>query len=1289
MFIQSLIALCIAVSSLAFVYPVRSFAASRLEPMLGDLLKPVEALLEGYISYESLSPRLVNRIDIRNVSYQGHGASLRAERAVITYPFRELLETRSVSSLDVHISGVSSSADLDRLLPQLQALTDQSAESKFPLTSVHFRLEDAQTRLKYQDYSAVSSFDSFHLHYGADPAFLSGAFSGFSASVSGPVDGSISAADESRFSWSRDSASVQINDLAADLPDYGSVENIPLLMILEDDQLYTSLHTPQVSLLLNYALGPGTFQLTASSDEFTPGEDWPVYYEHEIIDRVKDIEELNFSVTVDGRLSEDQTLEQIAYSGSVRLPEYTYDELTVSYLQSTFSGDLQEIAFDTLQGRIHDIPLRFSGRFSMEHLAPTGSLDIRPPESLYDEDISITLEGTGDRSLLASFEHQQFDLQAEVFYANLEFVGIETSVQAYGISYDIPLVFEPFSQYLRTAEGADIIGSLDFSQEQMNFFLRWDMLPLPVEQEQLSRVPFSGHIVGTGTSLDDYRISINRLQAHGITLEGHSFDLTLKANITPDFANIVGLTYEDEFGELTASGSVFFDIAQQVIRSGSLEFVEDDESYAVSFTNYDGFYHGSVQISSGDLERYPFLSSRGEMEGSLVFYGVPGNFNFDIDLFFPNLVYRDNYYTGNLSAILDNSGLTVTDSSFTMENITFDEISAEYDFLDGSLDLSLDLVFDAGYTDFSTRVNARSELPRIEQLRQLADVSGLLNHSEFDVELLDFGFSNVLLSEQMDLHIEVIDREVFITESDREERFTMYIDNQRREFEMTLGEDLPLQFDSDGSWEGDGMFTFNARNLLFDVTFLNLIGIPELEFVSGIAAGYMMVTGNVQDPDFYGELNTDELKVDLNYIPDTLRANNVSMTVHGKEMNFTKFNTMVDGVPVRTKMDFYVERWIPQYFDMRFEVPQGRSIPSSYTFPQPMLTYDAQVSGWMTLEIDTTGTHIEGDLFVDDAVVSMITDEYVPPDEILLVTGDLQITTGRSVQFRLPTMEFPILTANAEPQQSVHIEFHTVNNTFLIAGNIDLRSGEIYYVRRNFYITEGSIRLAETEDQVDPLISVRARIREYDRQANRVDIYLVADNQRLSDLNPRFESNPPLPINEIAEILGESLFISEQPGGRGALSPAFAIASLATDIIYQFGLIEQLTFNADIERGIRNALGLDVFSLRTQLVHNIMLANLTDHRTAAHPIASYLDNTTMFLGKYLGDSMFFQTMLVLSENTAGDAGLFFTDDLQMDMEFSFEWETPLYDLTISTQPQLSFPEIFSDFSVGLSWRYSF
>jgi hypothetical protein len=257
----------------------------------------------------------------------------------------------------------------------------------------------------------------------------------------------------------------------------------------------------------------------------------------------------------------------------------------------------------------------------------------------------------------------------------------------------------------------------------------------------------------------------------------------------------------------------------------------------------------------------------------------------------------------------------------------------------------------------------------------------------------------------------------------------------------------------------------------------------------------------------------------------------------------------------------------------------------------------------------------------------------------------------------------------------IHVTSDSMARRFTINGDVRLRSGEIFYLERNFYIREGTLFFRENEVAFDPRISVRAEIRDQ-AEIGPVIISMIIDNAPLRSFTPRFVSTPPLSQMEIYSLLGQY-----PQGGEG--EQRNLAASAVIDSLAQFTVINRL------QRQVRDFLGLDMLSMRTQLLQNVVIqaGDQFSNNTSDKPyrLGNYFDNTTVFIGKYISTDLFGEAMLSFKydENKIDWGGLV------LEPELGFELRNPLFDIQFNMVPLHPENLFIDDISFSLIWRRSF
>lgn len=477
-------------------------------------------------------------------------------------------------------------------------------------------------------------------------------------------------------------------------------------------------------------------------------------------------------------------------------------------------------------------------------------------------------------------------------------------------------------------------------------------------------------------------------------------------------------------------------------------------------------------------------------------------------------------------------------------------------------------------------------------------------------------------------------------------------------FEVVAAASLPLHGSVRGAVTDDGVDADLSFSV--DLTLLNeVLQTTAVTFLEGSATGEVSVRGPLNDPDLFGVVQATGVIVDSELI--TERVGPVAFPVVFDRKTITLEGTRPErgDAPVAVSGSVRLEQWTPVAYDLevRSMTPQG--VPVDYRFG-PILVAGA-AHGGVRITGDTIGTHIAGDVGASNARVSIAAADSPPGWEPLTV--DLTVATGRGVELTWPSEGLPILTMLADADQTVAISYDGFTGGYSVVGDVALR-GDLFFIDRTFYLRDGLVSFTEDESRFDPTVTVRAETRERDDEET-LRVYVDVDS-RLSMVDPQnvqISSDPPRPRPQLEQMLGP-------PFGNGAADDVNLLA-LAGGAVSQFGLI------GPMERDVRETLGVDLFSIRTDIVSNLLRTPLGVTRP------ELLDNTTIVVGKYIGDDLFFEgRMRVESDDAPASTGM------RTQLEFSLEWPTPFFLLEWSVLPSLIDP-FDTDNELSMSWRFKY
>jgi hypothetical protein len=471
---------------------------------------------------------------------------------------------------------------------------------------------------------------------------------------------------------------------------------------------------------------------------------------------------------------------------------------------------------------------------------------------------------------------------------------------------------------------------------------------------------------------------------------------------------------------------------------------------------------------------------------------------------------------------------------------------------------------------------------------------------------------------------------------------------------------------------------------------------PIINCTGGFVNVSLRVRGPLGDPEFFGfaQGNSIRLSIPL-FLSEEIGPVPILVTLDGNEMRFGPVNAPCGRGYGEVTGWFRFDRWIPDTLNINIKAGANAPIPFSVDILGVLAAGNA--SGTLDIGLADQALRVTGNLTGEDTEITLNTQELAAAassradgEASFPVVTDFTIRTGRKVEFLWPNSNAPILRANAAAGTGIRITSDSVSGRHSMNGEVSLRNGEIFYVQRSFYIRSGALLFNENELQFDPRLTVRAEIRDRTDEGP-VTVSMIVENEPLLSFDARFESSPPLSQVDILSLLGQNAEESQNEGEAMNI-----MLSSATDLVSQFLGVRRL------ERTVRDFLGLDMFSFRTQIIPNAisMLRNPVERNS---PYGNYLDNTTVFVGKYLSPDMFFQGMLTVRYNDLAEPGRGLAStglsginnnglaagQFLLEPDISIELHSPLFDIRWSIMPVHLENLFISDTSFSLTWRFVF
>lgn len=914
----------------------------------------------------------------------------------------------------------------------------------------------------------------------------------------------------------------------------------------------------------------------------------------------------------------------------------------------------------------------------------TSGLDLEIP-LLYAVDtvepenhVSLALRYSGDTIRISDLEasYGGYDGRGD-FVAELDGSGkivFQSDVVVEDIPYEFTGTFNP-DESLVISGLHDVDARFYFGERDELMFRASGNVPVPVAEGVESRLRFDGE--GYFLSEDDWAVEVSDLTAAGIpylTVAGS--DVRLSGDFSPDGGRFERFEYRDAFSSLSGTGSVEWELAQ---RAGKMELVLTDqlgeETYAGS-ASYDG---ENLSVSAV-FTRLPLLRAgieaiRGSVSGSVELAGPPGDIETRLSATLNEGRFNGDLveFTGVVTA--DSSSIEVSDTSGRYLRTRFEDVAGLLSLENGSAEFGATIVQPGESGDTPVGVSLVGSFP------QTASSFADLVETDFSARAVVRGIP-VRNELPEDWQFAVERKDGLIELAGGPEDAVVATLNEFGEFTVALKDPVPLSFGAVGTIE-EGDIEADLTNVRADIDKLwRIVDSEGFTFVSGVAEGSVRIVGPLNDPDFYGTLSAANVTATVDVVADLLGPARTFLVFNEKVLTVREAVTPAGPGRARVSAAFTLNRWLPEEYRIWIDTVEGEAIRVVNDFGD--VEIDGLAAGSLTLTGGPQRLEIAGDLTGSAMYITLseVEDSETGDDDEGDLIVDVNVTTGRGVQFLWPTDAFPILRGFADAGESARITHRRSTGSFTVDGAVNIQGGEVFYFDRSFYIKQGRMVFAEDQDEFDPLLSVDAEIREVGPEGP-IRIYLVSDERPLSEFTPRWRSDPPLPEAEIIALLGGNVFLTDT-GQPIDLSRAVLLTS---DLVSQFGIIR------GFETTVRDALQVDLFSIRTQLFQNLVQGVLEQ---GDYPLDSdvpslgkYLNNTTLFLGKYLGTDLFLELLVQLRETDPLAAPDRTLAGITVESELSLEWQTPFFLLEWSFFPRDPTSLFLTDNTISFAWEYSY
>ncbi|MDC7125745.1 MAG: translocation/assembly module TamB domain-containing protein, partial [Spirochaetales bacterium] len=784
---------------------------------------------------------------------------------------------------------------------------------------------------------------------------------------------------------------------------------------------------------------------------------------------------------------------------------------------------------------------------------------------------------------------------------------------------------------------------------------------------------------GYFTNSEDWKILVNNFKIDGIPTGLGYGNIGFSLLAKPGTGSIYNLKYSDDKTNLQGGGDlILHSINPSISGTTHLELKdinEDDtdntlkESYEIVLGINEDNLVGHININNFKLSRLTSSTPiAGELNGNINIGGTPKNPNIELNVNTANAAVYSQRVTLKTSLKYNDLILKCLNLSGSYSDIHLKDFTGELNFQNGIHNLDGSFKTDAKSLNVNSKVSITAKtsiaedyygiIESLENINAEIEVKNLnINNDKKDPWTFDLLKNKELISFHGGSHDEL--------------NGTFF---QNGKFILSSEAPFPVTLSASGSIH-ESIINASVKNISYTADNLK---IPGFTIFKGVLSGELLIKGTLNDPDFFGQLNVRGLELTPPISLDVSKPTNGSFFISGKDITLPPTRIITNNGIVDLKLSAIMERWLPRNFDIEVRAPQDK--PVSARFYSPPFYVDGFTSGNLHIFGDLSTLNIEGYLDASEATVMINSNLDIKSQKgnSMDINADLDLHISADNHFYWPTQRAPIISASLQTGKEVNINYTSAEGLY-VDGDLSLSGGEIYYFERSFFLKKGNVKfLGKTQNKIDPLLNIEAEIREINNLGDLTKIILSVNNSPLSSFKPQFSSDPPMSTNEILSILGGNIF------GDDLEDVNFDnVLYLGADLFSQFVVVRRL------ETQLREFLRLDLLSIRSSLLSNLLEYNVFERDTMQDNIfTKYLDNTTLFLGKYLTDNIFLQG--IFQFDLYNDKGYSDNLKLNLDSEISLEWESPIANFEFSIYPDFEDPvEGMKKTSLSLSWQFSY
>ncbi|MBO5137358.1 MAG: hypothetical protein J6B81_02545 [Spirochaetaceae bacterium] len=756
--------------------------------------------------------------------------------------------------------------------------------------------------------------------------------------------------------------------------------------------------------------------------------------------------------------------------------------------------------------------------------------------------------------------------------------------------------------------------------------------------------------------------------------------------------------YNDTVSLLNGSGGLMWLFESGVMESASLNLSlanpVSSESYSVSATlsnpenqsfsvaslMKDFYFSAQVMISDFPMSRVLPLQSEINVCSAMVSaMGTMENPYVALQIEPSSMSFGGVPFSFKGSALLDDGDIYLEETEIVFNKHSVTGISGVFSLAEfaGSLKATYDGQFGKSYNinaPIEISVLGMSELQQSE-----TDLFGIFKRGipELLTANLDMKLGGTLFDEVQPVKIELVRMQDYIALSSYDDLGLSGYITSGGNFDLNLSGRMPLHADIHGIISNQ-LLDVHLDDISSDLSnFSHLVYFPFVALYGGILKGNAQIGGILADPELNGNFYVEMLDLNCpNYVQEHIIGKIVPISLRDNELKVNKVPFTVGPGRVFLDLGLRLDRWKLDLFSMQIKTPENVFIPALINVAPFVIGGDSTCD--LDIQLTLNNAEINGRFYTENVKIEFLSEMIqqlgsgVKTSRIPF-TLNIDVTTGQHVEIEYN----PLLRGLIAPNTNIAFQFDSATKDIVFKSDVVLRGGEITYLNRNFYLREGRIMFNESGGVFDPRITVRAEIRERDQNGEPVRITLSAENQRLSEFNPSYTSSPPKSELELMTLLGQAV--------TGDVESGWDVLLTGVDYGFQVFVLRK------IENALRDLLNFDIFSLRTMGFQNSLRQWINGSDSEPLTISNFLDNTTVYIGKYFGSSIYADAMFHFAYDESKVASGESVSGLVFQPEIGLEMDSPFGTIRWSMAPEIGTTQHLwvPATSITLSWKFVF